>query len=145
MLKPGIVALAAIAMTVASCGASRAPASAPQPFRSQHSSDGRHTVAGVSWVAAGRRVRRECRQTADAVHYPVPCPTLLPQGMKTFPAVDGCKLQIGTAGGGPGCAPTWKGWIVGTCELLPGPSQHLGLQGAPRVVANPARAIDGPG
>lgn len=107
----------------------------------------RKTVAGVTFVSASAQVRRECHQTADAVHYPVPCPSLLPRGMKAFPAEHGCRLEIVTAGGGPHCggAP-WRGWIVGDGEVLAGHvlQQHLALQAAPRIVANPARAIDGP-
>ena len=120
------------------CGSSAAAASSPH----------RGTVAGVTFAPASAQVRRECQQTANAVHYAVPCPSLLPKGMKAFPAVHGCKLQIVSAGDGPHCgAATWRGWIVGDGELLRGfvLEQHLALQGAPRIVANPARAIDGPG
>lgn len=94
-------------------------------------------------------MRRECRQTADAVRYPVPCPTLLPQGMKAVGGRPGCRLRIVGAGGGPTCggAGSWRGWIVGASERLVGNVlwEDLGLQGAPRVIADPTRAIDGPG
>lgn len=105
------------------------------------------TIGGVTFVPTSARVRRECHQTANAVHYPVPCPRLLPKGLKTFPVEHGCKLKIVGAGGGPHCAANWRGWIVGDGQLLAGYvlEQHLGIQGAPHVVTTPARAIDGPG
>jgi hypothetical protein len=107
----------------------------------------RTTVGGVTFVPASTQVRRECRQTANAVHYPVPCPRLLPKGLKAFPAIHGCKLQIVGQGGGPHCSARWRGWIVGDGQVTSGSllEEHLALQGAPHVVSSPARAIDGPG
>lgn len=106
-------------------------------------------VGGVTWVSAGALIRKECQRTANTVHYVVPCPTMLPQRMRQFPEVHGCQLEIVGAGGGPHCADVWRGWIVGDGEVLePGYAdaiQHLALQGAPRIVTNPVRAIDGPG
>lgn len=74
---------------------------------------------------------------------------MLPQRLTQFPDMHGCQLRIVGAGGGPNCAPVWHGWIVGDGEVLvPGTTgvlQHLALQGAPRIVSTPVRAIDGPG
>lgn len=101
----------------------------------------------MTFVPAGARVRRECQQTANAVQYAVPCPGLLPQGMKPFPPVHGCDLQIVSPGDKPSCGGVeWHGWFVGDGEVVHGHLlvAHLALQGAPRVIVNPARAIDGP-
>jgi len=128
-----------LAMFVAGLGASGARSGGTR---------GKVTVAGVTFAATSAHVRRECQETANTVGYTVPCPLMLPQGMKAFPQVHGCKLQIVTAAGGPNCAASWRGWIVGDGEVQRyggPPLEHLALQGAPRIVANPARAIDGPG
>lgn len=102
----------------------------------------------VTFVPAGARVRLECRKAADAVRYPVPCPTLLPQGLTPFPPLHGCEIEIVTAGREDGCgaATSWNEWVVGAGQVQRSGllGQHLGLQAAPRVVVDPARAIDGP-
>ena len=141
MLSPGRAVLLVAATGALGLSTSAAPASTSQP--------GSTTVAGVTFVPTSAAVRRECHHTADVVGYAVPCPTLLPERLKPFPVVHGCRLEIIGAGGGPNCARSWRGWIVGEGEVLEpgygGVLQHLGLQGAPRIVGNPVRAIDGPG
>lgn len=100
------------------------------------------TVAQVLFVPTSATVRKECDGTAAAVAYAVPCPTMLPVGMAPTPEAHGCRLGIIGEGGGPNCAANWRGWIVGSSTDC---CEHLGLLGAPRVIRNPARAIDGPG
>lgn len=105
----------------------------------------------VTFVRASSRVREECQRTADALRYPVPCPTMLPQGLAPTPPVPGCRFAIIGAGSRPGCklpaaSALWDDWIVGSSQVFkagPGLEQHLVLQGAPRVVS-PAHAVDGP-
>ena len=90
-------------------------------------------------------VRQECQRTADTVGYVVPCPTYLPTDTRATPSpAPGCRFAIIAAWGPPRCkiATQWRGWIFGTSQDQ---YEHLVLQGAPRVVRNPTRAIDGPG
>jgi hypothetical protein len=100
----------------------------------------------VRFLPAAPKVRRECQATADAVRYAVPCPTRLPTGLTATPAVGGCPAFeiVGWARTSRRCAVavSWRGWIVGFSETS---RQHLVVQGAPRVVRDPARAINGPG
>jgi hypothetical protein len=108
------------------------------------------TVASVPFTVALSGVRSECRATADAVGYTVPCPTRLPVGMTATSPQPGCRFAIIAPADSPACrAPQLRGWIFGTGDV-DGPgagdasSQHLVLWGAPRAVRSPARAIDGP-
>ena len=110
------------------------------------------TVAGVPFVRAPPSVRKECKQTAHAVGYTVPCPTMLPKGIAGTPGAGGCPgFAIVGWDRKRGCGATfWRGWIIGSSQLSgpnagPGGFEHLVVQGAPRVLHNPARAIDGPG
>lgn len=103
-----------------------------------------------SAVVARPGMRIVCARVARVVGYPVPCPTLVPLGLRATPGAHGCRLGIIGAGGAGTCARTWKGWVVGSSEVQganagPFGFQHLVISGAPRVVRNPARAIDGPG
>jgi hypothetical protein len=100
------------------------------------------TVASIRFVAASPLVRRQCDRTADRVGYPVPCPMLLPAGSAASPPVQDCGLPIIGPAGNPGCGQRWRGWVVGSSTNC---CEHLVLQAAPRVIRNPARAIDGPG
>jgi hypothetical protein len=107
-------------------------------------------VAGVPFVAASTAVREDCEQTAASVGYAVPCPTLVPAGLSATPAARaGCGFAIVAAAGQPGCgAPEWDDWIVGSSQVGNGATagfQHLVVVAAPRIIRDPARAIDGPG
>jgi hypothetical protein len=98
-------------------------------------------VAGVEFVPAPKGVLRECRSTALAVGYRVPCPTIVPVGITAFPSgpVHGCSIHIiGPAGLG-GCAHSWRGWVVGSSV-----SPHLVLQASPRPIGDYAGVINGP-
>jgi len=138
----GLIGVLAVAMTVAACGSTTHPSQA---------TDYPLTIAGVAFVPTSASVDRECRQTADAVKYAVPCPTLLPAGIAATPGVHGCRFQIVGWDRKRGCgAAKWHRWMVGSSQLSgsdagPAGFLHLVVQGAPRIVRDPARAIDGPG
>jgi hypothetical protein len=51
-------------------------------------------VAGVTFVRVTAQLREQCQRTANAVGYPVPCPTLLPLGLTPTPTVHGCQFAI---------------------------------------------------
>jgi hypothetical protein len=107
------------------------------------------TIAGVVFVPVAAAVRKECENTANTVGYAIPCPTILPAGLAPTPPVDGCGWAIVAPSAEPPCGvPTWRGWMVGSSQIGDGASsdfQHLILQAAPRIVRDPAQAIDGPG
>jgi hypothetical protein len=106
-------------------------------------------VDGVTFINQPR-LRAKCAHTAQVVGYAVPCPTVLPSGLRATPGAHGCRLGIIGPGGAGACAQSWRSWIVGSSQLH-GPDagppgfQHLVVGGAPKVVRDPARAIDGPG
>ena len=108
------------------------------------------TVATVPFAWVLPTVDQQCRSAAAAVGYAVPCPELLPVGMEATEPVHGCRFRIVAAVGWPGCRGTRPdGWFFGSVDVAgPGAGapgfQHLVLFGAPRVVRNVARAVDGP-
>ena len=79
--------------------------------------------------------------TADAVGYPVPCPTKVPPGLSPTAAVGGCRLAIVGPGGVGGCAHSWRHWVVGSSETA---DQHLVLTASPRALSDPAKVVNGP-
>jgi hypothetical protein len=108
-------------------------------------------VASVPLARVTSVVTRECQQTADAVGYAVPCPTLLPVGMTATPPLPKCSFAIIAEADSPACPgdPQVQRWIFGTSQVnKPGSGkatfQHLVLWAAPQVETNPARAVDGP-
>lgn len=108
-------------------------------------------VYGYRFVRVSHVVRSECRHAADVLGYPVPCPTALPAGFTPTPSVAHCTTGIVFAQRdheceGEGRNP-WDGWLDGSSQVGEESTrsfEHLVMQGAPRVVRNPARAIDGP-
>lgn len=105
-------------------------------------------IDGVSFISRPD-LRRTCERVAQIVSYAVPCPTVLPQGIKATPGTHGCQLGIVGAGGLGSCGKMWRDWIVGSSQVSgseagPPGFQHLVLDGAPKIVRNPAMAIDGP-
>lgn len=138
----GLIGVLAVAITVAACGSTT---------YSSKPTDYPLTIVGVPFVPAPAAVGRECRQTANAVGYAVPCPTLLPAGIAATPAVHRCRFQIVGWDRKRGCgAMKWRGWIVGSSQLSgsdagPAGFLHLVMQGSPRIIRDSARAIDGPG
>jgi hypothetical protein len=105
-------------------------------------------IASVPFVAASTKVREECDETAGRVGYAVPCPTLLPAGLSATPAVAGCGFAVVAAAGQAGCGGAeWHDWIVGSSQVgneTTAGFQHLVVVAAPRIIRDPARAIDGP-
>jgi hypothetical protein len=93
-------------------------------------------------LQASAELREKCQATANAVGYPVPCPTRLVDGLTATPTIDGCELDIIGPGGMGGCHRSWRGWVVGSSESA---DQHLVIVGSPRAVRNYARVVNGPG
>lgn len=95
------------------------------------------------FVSAPGAVIAACRATAAKVGYPVPCPTTIPRGSRPFGGTS-CRTGIITAAGLGGCSHRWRGWVVGSS--VSGPfGEHLVIQASPHTIADPARAVDGPG
>lgn len=148
-----VVAVLGIA-TAASCsGGSKAKSSSALPQANETGPPQMPlgpTVAGIRFVPATQVVRDECKQTADAIGYAVPCPTALPRGIMATPGAHGCRSAIIEANGQPGCGGAeWRDWMDGSSQLSgpnagPAGFEHLVMQAAPRVIPDPARAIDGP-
>ena len=94
-------------------------------------------------VPAPPELRVKCQATADAVGYPVPCPTRVPEGLVATPAIGRCELDII----GPGatdnkaCGNAWRGWVVGSSETN---DQHLVIVASPRPLRRDAKVVNGP-
>ena len=99
--------------------------------RSSSRTGRQHTSTRYVFVQAGAGVRAECRATARALGYPVPCLSEVPR-------------QIGGAGltfieqGPPG---PWRRWAVGSTSVGP---EHLVTTASPRPLANYAKVVNGP-
>lgn len=110
------------------------------------------TVASVPFARTLAVVRSECQATANAVGYVIPCPTVLPVGMTATAPEGQCRFAIIAPANTRLCPPPdhrLRGWFFGTSGVnSPGSGdasfQHLVLWGAPRVITNSARAVDGP-
>jgi hypothetical protein len=127
------IALAALFV----CGCSVSPSSAHPPT-TQNLKTG-----GLRFVSAPAALVAECRSTARAVKYPVPCPMRLPQGL-TETGVNGptaCALHIIGPGGVGGCAKSWRGWVVGSGTT---PDEHLVIVASPHRLPNDAKVVNGP-
>lgn len=100
-------------------------------------------VAGVVLVHVD--VREQCQWTADAVGYPVPCPTVLPEGMIPTPVPPQAHLHChhnGIVAAGDSCGgKLWRGWIAASSQ---NDYEHLLMQGAPSGVHLPVHVIGGP-
>jgi hypothetical protein len=94
--------------------------------------------SGSGLVHATQDLRNKCQATANEVGYPVPCPTLVPEGLGATPGIGGCQLDII----GPAvCAKAWRGWVVGSSETN---DQHLVIVASPRPLRNDAKVVNGP-
>jgi hypothetical protein len=119
-----------VALSLLSCGCSdsgevAATAPPPKPFASR-------------LVEASPELLGKCRATANAVGYPVPCPTRVPDGLTATPGIGGCELDII----GPAvCAKAWRGWVVGSSETN---DQHLVITASPQALRNDAKVVNGP-
>jgi hypothetical protein len=100
------------------------------------------TSTASQLVQASAELREKCRAIANAVGYPVPCPTRLPDGLRATPSIDGCEIDIIGPGGVRGCARSWRDWVVGSSETN---DQHLVIVGSPRPLRNYAKVVNGPG
>ena len=93
-------------------------------------------------VRAPPELRAKCQATADAVGYPVPCPTRVPEDLTATRAIGRCELDIIGPGGVGRCSRTWRGWVVGSSETN---DQHLVIVASPRALRSDARVVNGPG
>jgi hypothetical protein len=126
--RSGLVGAFVFALCV--CGCSGSPSASPTS-----------TQEGLRFVAAPSLLP-ECRSTARAVGYPVPCPTLLPEGL-TETGANGtpCALRIIGPGGDGSCSKSWRGWVVGSSETA---EQHLVLTASPHPLRVDAKVDNGP-
>jgi hypothetical protein len=92
-------------------------------------------------VPAPAHLLARCLRTADAVGYPVPCPTRVPAGLLATQSVGGCRLEIIGPGGIGACSHSWRGWVVGSSETN---DQHLVLVASQRPLDDPAKVVNGP-
>lgn len=101
-------------------------------------------VSGLAMSSVSGVVRRECRQTAETVGYPVLCPRYLPS--EAFADLRFCGEADRRQVIGTGCGRSWRHWEFSTVSF-PGdsvvPEGHLIIQAAPRHVG-PAGFIHGP-
>jgi hypothetical protein len=92
-----------------------------------------HVALPVRFEPAPTALLRQCRRTARAVGYAVPCPSSLPSGL-TGTQVEGgpCSgFRFGIVGlPCPAGSQSWHGWIVGSSQLATGTTsfQHLVIQ-----------------
>lgn len=98
----------------------------------------------VRFTVSPPSLRAQCRRTARAVDYPVPCPLMTPGGLEPTP----------TPGGSPcvhyrfhivGVSCGWDGWVAGSSQLgVEGAGfQHLVIVASP-TPTNYGRAVNGP-
>ena len=92
-------------------------------------------------VPAPAAVLAQCHRTADAVGYPVACPTRLPAGLAPTRASGSCSLTIIGPGGIGHCSRAWRAWVVGSSETN---DQHLVINASPRPFVDPAKVVNGP-
>jgi hypothetical protein len=88
-------------------------------------------------VQASTRLLAKCQRTATKLGYPVPCPTLVPDGLVPTAGI-GCRLDII----GRGCGRPWRKWAFGSSETA---DQHLVITASPRPLQNFAKLVNGPG
>jgi hypothetical protein len=88
--------------------------------------------ADLRFVAASSGVSANCRMTARAVGYPVPCPTRLPVGLGP---------NVTDPGGVGGSDKSWRGWVIGSSGTE---DQHLVITASPRPLTNYAKLVNGP-
>jgi hypothetical protein len=94
------------------------------------------------FVPAPSQLLAECRSTAKAVGFAVPCPTRVPAALvSTAASATGCGLGFIGPGGVGGCAKSWRGWVVGSSNAG---DQHLVVTASPRPLANDAKVVNGP-
>ena len=92
-------------------------------------------------VPAPAALLAQCQRTADAVGYPVPCPTRVPAGLAPTRSRGACGLRIIGPGGDGRCSHAWRGWVVGSSETN---DEHLVVNASPRPLVDPAKVVNGP-
>jgi hypothetical protein len=85
---------------------------------------------GTRFVAAPPALSRECRATARAVGYAVPCPIRIPRGL----AVGADSIRRGRG--------SWRAWVFGSSYL--GWEEHLVLTASPRRLTDYSKLVNGP-
>jgi hypothetical protein len=107
----------------------------------------------VEFGPAPPQLLRQCKQTARVVGYPVPCPTVVPRGLRptVAPDVGGaqCKFEIvGLPCGSQGRRSPWHGWVIGSSEVddirFTVTPEHLVITATPRPLGNYAHVVNGP-
>jgi hypothetical protein len=97
---------------------------------------------GIEFVVASPGLLAECRATAVAVGYPVPCPTRVPAGLVAYGGRPGCGIDIiGPGRQCPNAQSGWRGWVVGSSAAG---DEHLVLTASPRPLANYGKVVNGP-
>ena len=99
------------------------------------------TPAPPEFIPASKALLARCQYAADAVRYPVPCPTQVPPGLSATPVVGGCRLGIIGPGGVGACSHLWRRWVVGSSETA---EQHLVISASPRPLRSAAKVVNGP-
>jgi hypothetical protein len=101
----------------------------------------------IKFVPPDEALYRQCRATAKAVGYAVPCPSLVPYGLSgTAIAAGPCRGYRFRLVGQPcrAAGSAWSGWVVGSVQGGAGTSfEHLVIQVSPHPV-DYRHAVDGP-
>jgi hypothetical protein len=126
------VSIVLVTLFVCGCSGSRPSA---HPPRTQNLKK-----VGLRFVSAPAALRAECRTTAGAAGYPVPCPMRVPQGLGAYGSRPGCGIDIVSPGGD--CASAWRGWVIGSAVAQ---GQHLVITASPIPLSNYAKVVNGPG
>jgi hypothetical protein len=107
----------------------------------------------VTFVPAGAKVMRQCREAARTLGYAVPCPTRIPRGLVgtplgipnrqgQFQTPRGCQPRFPIAGLSP-CRSVpsgQKNWVFGSSQVAL-PREHLVIRGSPRPIHDYATAL----
>jgi hypothetical protein len=132
-----------LAVIIPSTACDRAPDLTQSPLATTPTPD---VVSGPGdknvLAAAPGSFLQACRETAQQVGYPVPCPSVILAGGSPPPEVTSCQIELIGAAGLGGCAHSWRGWVVGSMQT---DQHHLVLQASPEPVRSLARMINGPG
>jgi hypothetical protein len=152
-VRPAVLILAAITALVAVAvglvvlfGGSRAAPSERGPLHWTAATLGQVALP-VRFVRSPASLLGQCRRTARAVGYAVPCPRMIPDGLQPTPVGGGPCLHYRFHIVGLPCTvfSVWHGWVVGSSQIgTGGPAfQHLVIQVSP-TPTNFAHAVNGP-
>jgi hypothetical protein len=93
----------------------------------------------VAFADAPPAFRAQCRSTARALGYPIPCPLRVPRSFLVYVQrgmTRACKVTIVCPGTG-----AWRGWVEGTTQSW---NAHLVIQASPHPLRNYAKLVYGP-